>query len=142
MKIILIYGEKDAGKTTTCRRIHDWLKAQGWNQSSYAKIENPADGWFNDFKVKGVHKKKTIAIYSPGDDCGHVREALSFAQELPSCDVLIATIRKGIHYTQPLAAVANSPQHTIISFTLAKGTTISEKSQFEDELANQIICNL
>lgn len=138
MKIFLIYGEKDAGKTTTCQKILDWLNASGWSQISHAKIEDPADNWFNDFKVRGIYKDQNIAIYSPGDDYAHICEALSFGLQSPCCDVLIATVRKGIHYNKPLASVSNSPQHTITWFTLKKGVTLAEKTYLEKDIVEQI----
>lgn len=141
MKILLIYGEENAGKTTTCQKILDWLNARGWNQLSYEKIEDPADGWFDDFKVKGTFNGKTIAIYSPGDDRGHVRNAISFSHESPACDILVATIRKGIHYTQPLSSVTNSPQYVTTRFILKKVTSVAEKGRLEDEIVRQIVAN-
>lgn len=139
MKIFLIYGEKDAGKTTACRKILDWLNAHGWNQLCYEKIENPADNWFGDFMAKGVFNGKTIAIYSPGDECAHVRAALSFATESPVCDILIAAVRKGIHYNGALSPFCNSPSYTIMWRTLTAGTTIMEKEELEDALMGEMI---
>ncbi len=106
---------------------------------THEKLENPADNWFNDFKAKGCFNNKVIAIYSPGDEKEHLREAISFAQTNPCCDILIATVRKGIHYSQPLTTVSNSPLNTIEWFTLKSGTTISEKNRHEDELVRQIV---
>lgn len=138
MEIYLIYGEENVGKTTTCRKILDWLDAHNWKQITYGSIENPAEGWIGDFKAKGVINDKTVAVYSPGDDCGHIREAISFGLQLPCSDILIATVRKGIHYHKPLEHFKNSPEHTINWLTLHRCANAAEQHSQEEELTKQI----
>ena len=138
MKNFLIYGEENAGKTTTCQKILDWLNANGWSQISHEKIENPADSWFNDFKAKGIFNNKTIAIYSPGDDRAHVRAALSFANDPAACDILIATVRKGIRYRQVTDPLEVSPQYSVCWETLERYDDVPDKENAENNLVKKL----
>lgn len=138
MKIILIYGEENAGKTTTCRKILDWLNSYGWNQQKYQSFDKPSADWYGDFCVKGIFNGKTIAIYSAGDERAHLRAALIYANEPPICDILIATVRKGIHYTAPLTTFVTQPNDTVLWLTLEKGCTSKEITENEEVLEKSI----
>lgn len=104
MKLILIYGEKDAGKTTTCIRLLRSLIALGGVVKFYDTFD-----WENDFRAIIEFQHRRVGIYSPGDERGHLRDALSFGTD-NNCDILVATVRKGIAYNAPLREtdVANS----------------------------------
>ncbi len=139
MKIFLIYGEKDAGKTTTCQKILDWLNFKGWNQQAYQSFDKPSADWYGDFCVKGTFHDKAIAIYSAGDEKAHLSEALSFAHESPCCDILIATVRKGIHYIDPLTNHVNQSNDTVEWVTLEKDSISKTMDENEEVLVKNIV---
>lgn len=80
MRIVLIYGGKHVGKTTTCKRLLEWLNSQGCKQFSYHSFDKPEDNWYGDFCAKGTYNGKTIQVYSPGDESAHLRRALATAK--------------------------------------------------------------
>lgn len=138
MKIILIYGEENAGKTTTCRKIFDWLNSHGWNQQKYQSFDKPSADWYGDFCVKGIFNGKTVSIYSAGDERAHLRAALIFAHESPCSDILIATVRKGIHYIAPLTTLVDKSNDTVEWLTLKKGHTSKVITENEETLVKNI----
>ncbi|MDE6049349.1 MAG: hypothetical protein K2G09_06620, partial [Paramuribaculum sp.] len=92
MKIYLIYGERDSGKTTTCAKILKSLIALGASVNSYETLR-----WKDDFKALTAFQGKTIGIYSPGDSKTQLQAAINMGKN-KGCDILIATIRKNIAY--------------------------------------------
>lgn len=126
MKIILIYGEQDAGKSTTCSKILKLLLALSAKIKSYDTFE------WGDFKALVEFEDKLIGIYSPGDESAHLSEAINFGVS-KECDFLIATVRKGIQYNAPLATIhADDSQEWQY---LDKGSNETEKDRLENKLA-------
>lgn len=118
MKIYLIYGEKDAGKTTACQKLLRCILSLGGSLKFYEAFV-----WENDFKCITEFESKRIGIYSPGDDRGHLRDAITFATD-NNFDILVATVRKHIAYNEPLKEIDNGNSYEWI--TLYKGATDAE----------------
>lgn len=130
MKIFLIYGEKDAGKSTACSKILKLLLALS------AKVKFYDTFTWGDFKTLVTFDNKLIGIYTPGDERGHLREAIAFGYD-NGCDILVATVRKGIAYNAPLEDVPakDEPERIVIS----KGADDAEMEHLEKGLAIDIL---
>lgn len=124
MKIYLIYGEKDAGKTTTCHKLLKCLLSLGGVLKFHETF-----AWENDFKSITEFEGKRIVIYSPGDDCGHLRDAIAFGTD-NNFDILVATVRKGIAYSATLKEMDGS--NSVEWITLHKGATDAEREHNEN----------
>lgn len=139
MKILLIYGEKDAGKTTACHLLLNNLKADSATCGLCDGIDGRPYAHGDDFKAVLVYRGKTIGIFSAGDGKAYVAAAIDFGLQ-NACDYLIATVRKGIHYNASLNRRA--PGDTCEWFELAKGNSPAEMSQYEAKIVNTIIDNI
>ena len=133
MKILLIYGDKNAGKSTTCRGLYRELKASGATVD-YLDLINA----FGDIEAVLSLNGSKIAIYSAGDDKNYLIEAREHAEKW-NCDVLIAPVTKGCHYNEVLNDLENNKD--FIWFTLLKGADEAEMDRNEDRLIEEIIDN-
>ncbi len=131
MKIYLIYGEKDAGKTTACQKLLKCILSLGGKLKSYDTFT-----WNNDFKSVTEFESKRIGIYSPGDERGHLSEAITFGTD-HNCDILVATVRKGIAYNAPLNEMSDSNSGEWI--TLHKGATDAELDYNENGIVIELL---
>lgn len=95
MKIHLIYGKSDAGKTTTCRKLLRTLMALNAAFRFYEAFGE------SDFQTMLTIDQKTICIYSAGDEKLHLNYALEFGKE-KGCDILIAVVSCNKHYSASL----------------------------------------
>ena len=131
MKIFLIYGEKDAGKTTACQKLLKCILSLGGKLKSYDTFT-----WDNDFKSVTEFESKRIGIYSPGDDRGHLRDAITFATD-NNFDILVATVRKHIAYNEPLKEIDEGNSYEWI--TLHKGATDAEFDYNENGIVIELL---
>ena len=131
MKIYLIYGEKDAGKTTSCQKLLKCLQSLGGTLKTYSTFD-----WANDFKCVTEFENKRIGIYSPGDDRGHLSDAITFGTDY-NCDILVATVRKGIAYNAPLNEMDGGNSGEWI--TLHKGATDADLDYNENGIAIELL---
>lgn len=123
MKTFLIYGEKNAGKTTTCRRLLNTLRGLAQTVNFYEFFE------WGDFKSILTINDKKVAIYSAGDEKYHLQAALDFGKAW-ECDVLVAVVSYRIHYNEPLEEMEAGKD--FIWHTLEKG--VDEKEMEINEL--------
>lgn len=131
MKLLIVYGENDSGKTTSCVKLLKCLIALGGTVKSYDTFD-----WPDDFKSLLEFRHKRIGIYSPGDERGHLTEAIAFGKN-NNCDILVATVRKGIAYNAPLQNIgANNSGEWV---TLASGLNIDEKDNNENGAVIEIL---
>ncbi|MDE5745847.1 MAG: hypothetical protein K2H84_09390 [Paramuribaculum sp.] len=93
MKILLIYGEQDAGKSTVCKRVYCALKSLGAIVERYERFP------WGDFKAILVVNGYKIGIYSAGDSKQLILEARQFGEE-NGCDILIGAVRYHTHYNE------------------------------------------
>lgn len=119
MKIYLIYGEQDAGKTTACRKLYNCIISLGGVLKFYDTFK-----WENDFKCVTEFDGKRLGVYSPGDERGHLSDAIAFGNE-NNCDVLVAAVRKRIAYNAPLQEMGDTNSDKWL--TLDKGVTEDER---------------
>lgn len=131
MNVILIYGEQDVGKTSVCNQLKERILSCG------GVLENfTAFNWLNDFKSLIFWQNQQIAIYSPGDEKGHLVDAIAFGED-NKCDTLVATVRKGIAYNDPLSNV--SENNTIEWIPLKRGITIEEMKGYEADVVIKLL---
>ena len=84
MKIIVIKGKKNIGKTTTIRHIFETLI----DKKAVVKDFEPIGHWYNDFFATLEYKGKTIVINSLGDLIDTVRGGRKIAID-NNADILI-----------------------------------------------------
>ena len=92
-----------------------------------------------DFKAVVRYAGKRIAIYSPGDECGHLKEAIQFGND-KDCDCLIAAVRKGTHYNTVLPEPAEDNRPDWIELDISED--LSDKILKVNEVALEIIVKL
>lgn len=131
MKIYLIYGERDSGKTNTCAKILKSLIALGASVNFYETFK-----WEGDFKTVTAFQGKTIGIYSPGDSKAQLQAAINMGKN-KGCDILIATIRKNIAYKDVLEkCAARYPQEWMY---IEKGNNENEMERIETQMALEML---
>jgi hypothetical protein len=82
MKLIILSGKPNTGKTTTLNKVFDVL-TKGMNPPPVKNLIEPG----GDFESAFLYKGKRVAIFSHGDTLWRIREAIcTYAAH---CDVLI-----------------------------------------------------
>ena len=85
MKIIVLYGKGNTGKSTAIRRFYDnYVK----DNSLFAVIKDNIGAL--DLRLRATYKGKTIGIFSHGDNEWVVKDGFDFVGE---CDVVICACR-------------------------------------------------
>ncbi|MBR2367883.1 MAG: hypothetical protein IKA81_04680 [Alistipes sp.] len=86
MKIIVIKGNPNSGKTTSIRLVYDLLLYKG------AKIDKPRNSGktYADFDTELLYNGKNIAISSAGDLLKNIHKTVS---DHDGCDILITASR-------------------------------------------------
>lgn len=122
----MIYGEQDAGKSTTCQRLYNTLKGLDATVCFYERFE------WGDFKsVLTLHDSK-IAIYSAGDEKQHLVNAINFGKE-HGCELIVAVVRYRTHYNETLEGFVCGEDFDW--FTLEKGQDLREINLNESRMA-------
>ncbi|MDE5829583.1 MAG: hypothetical protein K2H48_06315 [Duncaniella sp.] len=133
MKIFLIYGEQDAGKSTVCRRLFYALKGLDATVDYYERFE------WGDFKAIQTLNGAKIAIYSAGDEKQHLLAARKFGQD-KGCDVLISAVRYHTHYNETLEDL--TCEKDFFWLTLDKGSDTDEMNFNETKIAFDLLCRI
>ena len=86
MKIIVVKGNPNSGKTTSIRLVYDLLLYKG------ATITNPRNSGkaYTDFDTELLYDKKRIAISSAGDVLKNIHKTINRHE---GCDILITASR-------------------------------------------------
>lgn len=86
MKIIVIKGNPNSGKTTSIRLVYDLLLYKG------AKIDKPRNSGkiYADFDTELLYNEKRVAISSAGDLLKNIHKTVS---DHDGCDILIIASR-------------------------------------------------
>lgn len=86
MKIIVIKGNQNSGKTTSIRLVYDLLLYKG------AKIDKPRNSGkiYADFDTELLYNEKRVAINSAGDLLKNIHKTVS---DHDGCDILITASR-------------------------------------------------
>ncbi len=109
MKVILIQGKKDAGKTTLCKAIEKWIIDQWTSKHKEIRIVREANenddflGMYEIIDTKGNNKPFKIIINSASDHSTMIKNFETFYKTHRPCDILITAIRpessnKTLHY--------------------------------------------
>ena len=117
MKTYLIYGEQNAGKSTTCRRLFSTLRGLDATVDYYERFE------WGDFKAVLTLNGVKIAIYSAGDEKQHLKNAIVLANE-KNCEILVAVVRSRTHYNETLQDLTCGED--FFWFTLETGDDIDQ----------------
>ncbi|MBD5173290.1 MAG: hypothetical protein HDT08_01450 [Bacteroidales bacterium] len=131
MKILLIYGDKNAGKSTACRSLYFELRGLGAT-TDYLELING----FGDIEAVLSLNGSKIAIYSAGDNKDYIIAARELAKKW-NCDVLIAPVTKGCHYNEVLEDLEN--EKDFFWFPLEKGADEAEMDRNEERLNEELI---
>ena len=131
MKLLLIYGEKNVGKTTVCRRLYSAFKGMGATVQHYERIND-----WNDFESVLTLAGSKIAIYSAGDEKINVVNARKLGENW-GCDVLIASVSYGIHYNETLEDLENNKD--FFWFTLERGDDDAEMDRNESRMVLDLL---
>ena len=97
MKIILIQGGEDTGKTTLCNKLDEWLqKEQSYQRTVYEKDEpkKPKHKNLKDFRAVYEKEGKKVLMNTLADDQNVIQQFEDFlAENQQDVDMLITTIR-------------------------------------------------
>lgn len=138
MDTFAIYGESDAGKSTTCYKLFNLLRQGG----ATVLQSSPEKFWQNyqlgdDFQATLSYNGKTILITSDGDDCSIVERNVNRAIALVP-DRFILAIRSRVWYKKSLALLQTNKNSSIRYFALPGGQTDTAKNASEAQVANTI----
>ncbi|MDR1107707.1 MAG: hypothetical protein LBL19_01600 [Spirochaetaceae bacterium] len=119
MKIIMLTGPAQSGKTTTLNLLYDKITDKGSKNVLACKsvLGNPA---VNDFKCVVSYKDKKVAMYTMGDYYKAMIEAII---EFANCDVLVLAYNNG--FAAKLDEFTGSFQHhRVIQKTGSNGNDV------------------
>lgn len=138
MDTFAVYGEPDAGKSTTCYKLFNLLQQGGATvlQSSPEKCwENYQPG--TDFQATLSYNGKIVLITSDGDDCSIIERNVNRAIALVP-DRFILAIRSRVWYKKSIALLQAKTNTTLRYFALSGGQTDTAKDASETQVANAI----
>lgn len=122
MIIRIIYGEEGVGKSTVCLKFLKCLLALNAKMNTYNTFE------WGDFKAMLTLADTRIAIYSAGDEKGHLMDAIDFGREL-NCDYLICCERKNIHWKVAIEGLTENETYDWITLKSFDDSNEREISQ-------------
>ena len=97
MKVILIQGAENTGKTILCNRIVEWLRKEGFQDipQKYEEDEpkKPKHKELKDFRAIYKKKSKKILVNTLSDDIDVIKNFETFYKDNQGVDVLITAIR-------------------------------------------------
>lgn len=104
MRIIVLEGLSNKGKTTTINLIYDIILYHGGNPTDKQQIGNPI---FKDFKdIVTDYKDKKIAFFSMGDNSNELVNAINTYNK-EKCDLLICALSTDTEKIKANAALDN-----------------------------------
>ncbi len=124
MKVILIQGAENTGKTTLCNRIVEWLRKEGFQDilQKYEedKPKKPKHKELKDFRAIYGKNSKKILVNTLSDDIDVIKKFETFYKDNQGVDVLITAIRPShsdkqendLH--QMIKDVYNKPEDVLI----------------------------
>ncbi len=92
MRIILLRGTENSGKTSTLRLVY----AQLYTSKDHETKKQFVEGNHNDFTCSFTLAGKTIAIYTMGDCPSAISDAITSYTD--TCDILVCASRYGKIY--------------------------------------------
>lgn len=130
MKIYLIYGEQNVGKSTACRHLFSVMKGLDATVDFYERFE------WGDFKAALTLNGVKTAIYSAGDEKHHLEDAIDFSAKR-ECEILVAVVRSRTHYNETLRDLTCGED--FFWFTLESGRDIEEMDANESRIVVNIL---
>lgn len=123
MKIIVIRGPKNCGKTTTINKVFDYFTKQS---SEYRVVEERdyINGDQKDFSAVISYNGRKIGFYSMGDYFRNVVEALK-CYECKGCDILLCA--------------CNDRFKSFDNVIRSKVTDVVEKVSIENNITQKVI---
>ena len=120
MKIIVLEGGKNTGKTTTMGMVFVALHMNGGTMNNFAAVQSPMDFEADfDYPVRG--KTQKVSIYTKGDNIAHCNTAISKYSLLNIDTLIIAYSTKQTHLTIPPKDTLVPPvQKTVASTTISE----------------------
>jgi hypothetical protein len=126
MKVIMLSGKKNCGKSTTLNLVYDYINpAMEDIISPKSILGNPK---YRDFECIIRYQNKTVAFYTMGDFPDMVCDAITKYDKL-NCDILVCACNA--RFAQPHQQIKNY-LHAII-----KKRVIHEASDSERQCANE-----
>lgn len=110
MKIILLYGLPNTGKTTTFNLVYDKLIEFGAQE---AEAKTPLGKNPKDFKTILKYQGKNVAVFSMGDYYRQCRRAIN---DYAKCDYLILAYSDKFKWNLK-DAIARDPKNCVIAKT-------------------------
>jgi hypothetical protein len=100
MKIIMLEGGTNTGKTTTMGMVFVALHMNGGTMNNFTAVQSPMDFEADfDYPVRG--KTQKVAIYSKGDNIKHCNAAINKYSQLNMDTLIIAYSTKSTRLTIP-----------------------------------------
>ena len=96
MKLIILAGEENSGKTTILKSLTTALKKKDAILSKSNKVGNPEKDEINELDYCG----KKVVICTKGDDSNDLKK---YCEQFKSADILISATRKTFRKTNQVA---------------------------------------
>lgn len=95
MKIVLIQGDENTGKTTLCNQIDEWLQKESFLcvTKEEDKPKKPKHIKLKDFRALYKKDSKKIILNTLSDDNNVISDFEAFLSKNQSVDILITVIR-------------------------------------------------
>ena len=132
MKVIMLLGVSNIGKTTTINEVYNALA--GKNGENIICPKTGFTGSPKDFECVLKYKEKQIALFSLGDLSREVTQAMCYYDNM-KCDILVCACN--INRLMPQRYLARYPGSQIIQKSIANQKAEEYKENKED--ANKII---
>jgi energy-coupling factor transporter ATP-binding protein EcfA2 len=114
MKIIMLLGENNCGKSTTLNWVYDCINPASEDIiCTKSVLGNPIQ---KDFECIIRYQNKTVAFFTMGDYSNKVCEAMVKYDKL-NCDILVCACNP--QFVNPRNRIKNYPHHIIIEKTVS-----------------------
>ncbi len=124
MKIIMLEGKKNSGKTTTFNNLYDEL-VNNKKGTTIIKAKQDPYGDPEDFECIIKYDDKKIALFTVGDYSKKITDAFKKYEKL-KCDILICACNK--NHKRPYQAIKKYP-HKILKKTVEIKNNNKEKCE-------------
>ena len=140
MKVIALKGEKDSGKSTTLKKVHELLMAAGGEQERYCYKDLEGDS--KDLRDVINFAGKKIGIVTQGDyykeEENSVKEHLKWLDKDNKCDIVICAWR-GMTPTSKHWNIERGIEEILKSYTNPIYLFLQNKSEKADQKAEEIV---
>jgi hypothetical protein len=116
MKIIVLTGQKDCGKTATLHFVHEKLIVSGEKPTCFERVGGPT---YRDFCDVVMYQNNIIAVFTAGDTKDIVEKSMKYGEQ-KGCSVLICacnTVFSGA--SDMIEQIRSNPENTVIEKTIS-----------------------